>query len=503
MESNGARRNLGLFFTALAMMLGLGLSGWSELAPVSYAAEDPNPEKAVQVPEGTVSGLPGFADLAEAVSPAVVSIQSTTIERRSPRRGMDPFEFFFRGPRQQRPAPESDGDAPQQRSDSTGSGFVISSDGLIVTNHHVIEGATEIHVNLGERRYTAEVKGDDPATDLAVLKIEPERPLTYLDLAPDNGLRVGDWIMVIGSPLQLTNSVSVGVVSAMGRSINITPDASLENFIQTDAAINFGNSGGPLVDLEGRVVGIATAINFGAENIGFAVPVSTLRQILPQLIESGAVRRGYLGVFIGDLDPELAESFGYASTEGVLVTNINSDSPSYGILEPGDIIVRADDIVTRTNRDLIQYVSSKPPGAEVQLQVFRNGKTVPLTIELGERPGTGQPTETPSADREGSIEWLGIEYRDLDEQIRSNHGIPEDVRGVWVRQVAPTSPLYDGNVRPGDVVRDVGGQSVDDVEAFERLVNGAESGTLLRFYVSRFDPRTDQAASFFAVVRVP
>jgi serine protease Do len=484
-----------------AMVFGMILAGGLDLTPTSNAQTAAAMDGgAVNVPPMT--GLPSFADLVEVVSPAVVSIRVTTIEEGSSRRGGDPFEFFF-GPRRRPQQPQQE---PQERRrDSSGSGFVISADGYVVTNHHVIENATGLMVVLGDRQYSAEVKGDDPATDLALLKIEADEPLDYLQLADSDEVRVGDWVVVIGSPLQLANSVSVGVISAKGRSINITSDRSLENFIQTDAAINFGNSGGPLVGLDGSVIGIATAINFGAENIGFAVPSNTLRTILPQLRESGSVRRGYLGVNISDIDHEAAEAFGLDSPRGALVTEVVAGSPSEQAgLRYGDVIVEVDGSQIVDNRALIDYISSLPPGRKVKVDVIRNGKQVEVQVELGERPGSETAAVTPEGDEEeGGIEWLGIRYQDLTPSNREIHGIPEDVDGVWITEVAPSSPLWDDNVRPNDFVVDVNGTPVGNVEEFEAAVDQAASGSLLRLYVTRVDPRSGQSVSFFAITRVP
>ena len=497
-----ARKPLTLALVVGATIFGMVLAGGFDLTPSGFAQES----ESTMVKVTPVAGLPSFADLAEAVSPAVVSIQAVKIERRPQGRGGDPFEFFFGPRRRQAPPQGEDGQQPPgRRADSSGSGFVISPDGLIVTNHHVIEDAEELVVALNGREYPAEVQGDDPATDIALLKIEPEEPLTYLQLADSEEVRVGDWVMVIGSPLQLDNSVSVGVVSAMGRSINITPDASLENFIQTDAAINFGNSGGPLVDLQGRVIGVATAINFGAENIGFAVPSSTLDSILPQLRDSGVVRRGYLGVNITDLDFDEAEAFGFDSTDGALVTQVLPESPAgQAGVKHGDIIVQVDDKKVASNRDLIDYVASKPPEAKVKVKLFRGGEYMTQTVTLGERPGVGEAEVEPEPETEGSIEWLGLQYQDISSALRDAHGIPSELDGVWVTGIEPTSPLFDENVRPGDVIVDVNGELIDGAEAFEAAVEAVPSGSFLRLYVRRVDPRSGEvAASFFAVVRVP
>ncbi len=486
-----------------AMIFGMILAGGMDLITPSINAQPASLQDSGAVKVQPMGGLPSFADLVEVVSPAVVSIQVTTIEEGSSRRGGDPFEFFF-GPRRRRPQQQEE-EPQERRRDSSGSGFVVSADGYIVTNHHVIEDATGLMVALNGRQYPAEVVGDDPATDLALLKVETDEELDYLELADSDTVRVGDWVVVIGSPLQLANSVSVGVISAKGRSINITSDRSLENFIQTDAAINFGNSGGPLVGLDGSVVGIATAINFGAENIGFAVPSNTLRTILPQLRESGTVRRGYLGVNISDIDHETAEAFGLDSPDGALITEVVEDGPSAKAgLRYGDVIVEVDGRKIADNRGLIDYISSQPPGQEVKVQVVRNGKQVEVDVKLGERPGTEGPAEEPEGEEEeGGIEWLGIRYQDLTPSNREIHGIPEEVVGVWITEVAPSSPLWDDNVRPNDFIVDVNGTPVRNVEEFEAAVDGVDSGALLRLYVTRVDPRSGQSVSFFAITRVP
>ncbi len=501
MQSNRGRRSTTLVLIFAGTVFGMVLSGVVNLTPTSNA--DPGEIKHAVSVTPTVGGLPSFADLAEAVSPAVVSIQATKIERGgSEMRGADPFELFFR-PRRGQPQQREPED---RRSDSSGSGFVISSDGLIVTNHHVIDEATDLVVTLNGRQYDAEIVGKDPATDLALLKIEPEAALDYLPLADSDALRVGDWIMVIGSPLRLQNSVSVGVVSAKARSINITADPSLEKFIQTDAAINFGNSGGPLVNLTGAVVGIATAINFTAENIGFAVPSNTLQTILPQLRDSGSVRRGYLGVNIDDLDHDEAEAFGLESPDGALITQVREGSPSEKAgLEHGDVILKVDGRKIHNNRELIDYISSKPPDEAVELELWRGGKKITREVILGERQLEGA-VSTPGGEEEdesGEIEWLGIEYQELSSSLRSSHSIPDEVGGVWITSVAPDSPLYDKNVRDNDFISEVNGTAVDSARGLEAAIEAAPSGSVIRFYVTRFDVRSGNMAKFFAVVRVP
>jgi serine protease Do len=418
-----------------------------------------------------------------------VSIAAASFERRGSRRGMDPFEFFF-GPRRRGPEPEEEDDDEEFRSDSGGSGFIVSADGYVVTNNHVIRDADRVQVLMNGRTYEAEVKGTDPATDLALLKIDG-KDLPTLPLGDSERLRVGDWVMAIGSPQALTNSVTVGVVSAKQRRINISDEtSSFENFIQTDAAINFGNSGGPLVNLRGEVVGINTAISFGSENIGFAVPVNTLKQVLPQLREEGRVRRGYLGIGVNEISPEAADAFGLDSTDGALVMNVLPGLPADKAgLRNGDIIVEVDGKPIRSTRELIDYVSGRGPDTAVELEVLRDGKRKTIKVDLAERPIEGEEPPPSEAEGESAIEWLGIRYQDLTPGLRSMHGLPEDLEGVWVTELSPRSPLYEEGLRAGqmiNVITEVNGQAVPDVATFEEIAGAAPSGSRLRVYVRRF-----------------
>jgi serine protease Do len=518
-----------------AVVFGMVLAGGLQLTVPGMTAPQASTLSATQlVANGGLASsrsLPGFADLAEAVDPAVVSIQAATIEKAAPRgrgRGrqgqggqgqgqQDPFEFFF-GPRG-RGDDDGSGGGPggnggnggpggnaERRSDAGGSGFVISSDGLVVTNYHVIEGATSVKVHLDNRDYPATVKGADKATDIALLKIDAGRPLRFLELGDSDRTRVGDWIMVVGNPLNLDKTVTTGVVSAKGRSIGIN-DISFENFIQTDAAINFGNSGGPLINLDGQVIGIATAINYGAENIGFAVPVNTLRGILPQLREKGKVSRGYLGIQIQNLDYQTSQAFGLPSTDGALVGSVDDDTPAGKAgVQHGDIIVKVDGRKVVNTRDLINYVSDKGPNATVTLGLLRNGQTLDRSVKLGERPTQSAQAEETRPDRESGIDWLGLQYDDLTSDMRQGHGLPGGLKGIIVTNVAPTSPLYDARVRPGDVITEVNGQSVASVGEFEKVVKNTKSGSFLRMYVERPTPQQQGGGKpqpFWAVVKVP
>jgi len=487
-----------------AVVFGMVLAGGVEVTPRSESTPAPSPQP-VAAEAGAPGGLPNFADLAERVSPAVVSIEATSFERASGGRGgrPDPFEFFF-GPRRRDPSPQPD---EEFRSDSGGSGFVISADGLIVTNNHVVERADELRVHLGDDTYAAEVKGTDAATDLALLQIKPDHELAHLALGDSEAVRVGEWVMAVGSPLGLTDTVTVGVVSAKERQIFISQDVSFENFIQTDAAINFGNSGGPLLNTRGEVIGINTAINVASENIGFAVPVNILKQILPQLRDTGRVRRGYLGIGVNEVDRRTAEAFGLDEVVGVLVTNVVEGlAADRAGIRHGDIIVGVDGREVRTTRGLIDYISSRDPDSEVSLDILREGERIEKKVQLVERP-SGDVAPPPAEEEEGgSIDWLGVRYQELTPGLRSMHSLAEDVAGVWVTSISPRSPLYDEGVRTAggviNVITEVNGQTVTGVEDFESAVRGAPSGSRLRMYVRRF-ARGEETQPLYVFPAVP
>ena len=513
--STSRKRHLATFLLVLgAVVFGMVLAGGLQLTLPGMAADSDAALSATQIASSrpAIATLPSFADLAQAVDPAVVSIQAATIEKggaerrggRGGRGGTDPFEFFF-GPRQR---PDGQGQDDQQgpqdfRSDAGGSGFVVSRDGLVVTNYHVIEGASEVKVHLNDRDYPAQIKGTDPSTDIALLKIDAGRDLRYVELGDSDSVRVGDWVMVVGNPLNLDKTVTTGVISAKGRSLGIS-DASFENFIQTDAAINFGNSGGPLLDLNGRVIGIATAINWGAENIGFAVPVNTLKQVLPQLREKGKVSRGYLGIQIGNMTYAQAQAFGLDSTDGALVGLVENGTPADKAgVRHGDVILAVDGIKIKTTRDLINYVSAKGPSSSVTLQIFRDGKTFDREVKLSERPGQQEQAAEEPKQGENGIDWLGLQYQDLSPSLRQMHGVPDDTEGVVVTNVSPTSPLYEQAVRPGSIITEVNGQQIKNLADFEKAVKAAKPKSYLRLYVLSFARRGDRPQPFFAVVQVP
>lgn len=501
------KRQLSFFaLIAGAVIFGVVLASSTNWTPESAAQRIPKGSPAHSATGSP--GVPSFADMAAGALPSVVSITSTDIVKGPRRRGsqggdgQDPFEFFFRFP-QQPGGPGPRQDQQEHKEESGGSGFIISEDGYILTNNHVVENGQKIEVKVdNQKTYRAKVVGTDPATDIALLKIDAHEKLTPISLGDSDRLRVGDWVMAIGDPWTFDKTVTVGVVSAKGRH-NLTLDPttnSFENFIQTDAAINFGNSGGPLINLDGEVVGINTAIYRPAQNIGFAVPINTARSILEQLKTKGKVTRGYLGVNIRNIDEDNMKAFGLKSMDGALVESVEAGAPAEkaGILH-GDVIVKVDDREVHTTQDLIGYVAGKAPGTKVRMAVLRDGKNHSLVSELGERKLEAASVEKEDEERNDSKEKIGLSVQDLTAQSRQFYRIDAAVVGVLVTGVQEVSAANDAGLLEGDVITEVNGRKVATAEDLSRIVKDAHKGDYLRFYVRRFGARP---FSFFAIVKV-
>jgi serine protease Do len=462
--------------------------------------------------------IPSFADVAARVMPAVVSIRSTEIVKASDQRrrnfGVDPFEFFFPDPNDPRRRPQ--GEAPDdddERQTSGGSGFIISPDGYIVTNNHVIDGATKIEVHYGAdengnggRTLQATIVGRDPATDLALLKIDVGSNLPYIQMGDSDRIRKGDWAIAIGHPFAFENTLTVGVISAKGRSLGLSNETrSFENFIQTDAAINFGNSGGPLLNIAGEVIGINTAIRGGgAQGIGFATPINTAKTLLPQL-RTGKVTRSYLGMNITDVTDETREAFDLPEARGALVQAVEEGKPAARAgIRHGDVIVEIDGKPIRNNRELIDYISYRPVGTEVRITLFRNGQRQTVTAKTAQRPAEGGDEEesAPSV-VEPVRDKLGLTIANITTSLRSQYNLDEDLRGVVVTDVKNVSPAGDANIGEGDVITEVQGQRVTNVEEFRAIVDKLRSGQRVRVYVTSTPPRGGESISTYRIVTVP
>jgi serine protease Do len=435
---------------------------------------------ALQTSEAPASvGLNTFRDIAREVNDGVVNINTSKLVQR-PRMPLF-HDFFGQDPRR---SPEDSDDRVRQT--SLGSGFVVDADGFILTNRHVVEGADTINVTFPDGTdYEAELVGQDARTDVALLKIEPGEPLTVLPLGDSDAAQPGEWVMAIGNPFQFGNSVSVGVVSYIGRDLSLQYGTSID-MIQTDAAINPGNSGGPLLNTRGEVIGINTMIvTDGASRVnagvGFSVPINVAKDILPQLRERGKVIRGWMGVRIGAMTEDLAATYDLDEVTGAVVYQVDRGSPAETAgIEPEDVILAADDRKIEDNGDLSRYIASKAPGTEVELEVLRNGERRKVTITLGTFPDEPQAAGIQEAtDRPR----LGMSVRDLTPDLAHRLGLPEDTRGVLITEVETGEPAEEAGLRPNFVIVSVNGETVESVDEFERAVTGFESGERIRLRV--------------------
>jgi serine protease Do len=428
------------------------------------------------------AGLVSFADIAESLNPAVVNIEATTRTSRR-RRPAEPSPFD-----ETNPVPQVPGSVRPQ----SGSGFVIEQDGQILTNYHVIQNAERIMVKFSDgRSLQARVLGVDPDTDIALIKVEA-RHLPVASMGDSETLRVGEWVCAIGNPLAYEHTVTVGVVSYLGRKLF---DSSLDNYIQTDAAINFGNSGGPLINGRGEVVGINSAISQRASNIGFAVPINEARAILPQLKTDGRVVRGYMGAVLSDVDPDLQRSLRLTSTRGALVQDVTSGSPGHRAgLRAYDLIVGIDEKRVDNNNEIIREVARRGPGSLARLQVIRDGHRQTLTVRLGERPsrqaGRALDEANPVRPSSNSAAPLGLNVRDLDSETSRRLQLPSGVSGVIVTRVDPLSSSHDAGMQRDQIVMEINRRPVNSAEAYNRVARSARPGDVLAIYV--YTPATDQ-----------
>ncbi|OHB64048.1 MAG: hypothetical protein A2Y76_02725 [Planctomycetes bacterium RBG_13_60_9] len=431
-----------------------------------------------------------FAATAKAAMPAVVSIKIERVVKAQAAPGFgdsndlnNPFgdDFlrrFFGGRLPQMRAPRRYLERGQ------GSGFIISKDGYILTNNHVVGNVDRMTVELKDgRKFTdAKVIGADPDTEVALIKIEGDN-FPVLPMGDSDKLEIGDWVMAIGNPFGLTETVTVGIVSAVGRSnVHI---AAYENFIQTDAAINPGNSGGPLVDLDGRAIGINTAIvsqSGGSMGIGFAIPINMARTIMEQLRKSGKVIRGYLGLYGQDMTPDIAQLLNLKQPRGVLVAQIEKGSPAEQAgLQSGDLILEMNGKEIESYDTFRNQIADMEPGTKVQLLVSTEGKTAERTVTLGERPTEKARAEQPA---EESQQTLGVQVRNLTKDIAQQLGY-EPGEGVIVVAVSPGSPADNVGIQPGDLIASVNRQTVTSINQFAKMVNQARKGGKVLLLIRR------------------
>ena len=481
------RRLFAVTFGLAAMvsfLIGLIVAGTMTPAPATSA---PEPRLARSRVANTAAAnanaaVASFADVAERLNPAVVNIDATmrwgTAERRRP------DSSLFEGPElfERRPSGQ-DRDVPRR---GAGTGFLIDAAGYILTNHHVVADSTRISVRLRDgRTLRAERVGSDPDTDIALIKVESPRPLPHATLGDSDTLRVGEWVLAIGNPLAYEHTVTVGVVSFIGRKLF---NSSLDRYIQTDAAINFGNSGGPLINARGEVIGINAAISSRASNIGFAVPINQATAILPQLREHGQVSRGFIGIAPKKIDPDLQRSLGLRTASGALVQDVTPGSPGARAgVRVYDVIVAVDGRAVAADDELIQLIASRKPGTIATLQIVRDGRSLTIPVKLAARPlreqAEREPVEgaRPAPRIQGAA--LGLWVRDLDAELAAR--LPAGKRGVVVSRVDPDGPAFDADIQRGHIVLEINRRPVRSVEEYRRLLADAQPGDVLTLYVYR------------------
>jgi len=500
--------NRSLGFAALLAVVGVsivfGMVVGARLNAPQVALAAPEPERRGEpirlAPAQAVSpGSGSFADIVERAMPAVVSVRSSQDndddDGDDGDRRFDPMRFFFGDPEdRQRRFPRN------EPSIGEGSGFVISADGYVLTNYHVVENADRVVVGLHTgREYPARVVGTDPPIDLALLKIDPDgESLPTLPLGNSSDLRVGEWVIAIGNPLEYEQTVTVGVVSAKQRRLQIgSTDRDVVNFIQTDAAINLGNSGGPLLDGAGNVIGINTAIrrtNY-AEGIGFALPIDQARRVIEQLRDRGYVSRGYMGITINSLDDSTAEyysqNYGLLDRTGALVRDVQDGGPADKVgLRSEDLIRKVDSEIVRDSTDLVAKIAAHMPGDKVELEVFRKGKTFQVTATLTDRSeglearAAGRQMREP--DDEPEVEestGLGFSVENLTPRFRENEGYDQDQRGVVITDLGFDSEAAGKGMRPNVVITRVNDKRIRDVGDWNEVMGDLEPGDAIKLGV--------------------
>ena len=440
-------------------------------------------ESGAAFPGSGPQGPPSFADLAERVNHAVVNISTTQVLKESPMKPFmgpnSPFRDFFGDEFFRRFFGEgSQGQGPM-KTHALGSGFVIDDNGLILTNNHVVEKADEIKIKTDAGKdYDAKVVARDPKTDIALIKVSAGADFPKpAQLGDSNSIRVGDWVMASGNPFGLGNTITAGIISAKRRVIGAGP---YDDFLQTDAAINPGNSGGPLFNMNGEVVGVNTAIVAQGQGIGFAIPINLVKEILPQL-KSGKVTRGWLGVMIQDITPELAESFGIKQTTGVLVGDVVQDGPADKAgLKRGDIVIALNGKDLENAHALSRQVASTAPNTQITLKILRDGKNKEIKVAIGTMPE--EKAETPAAEEKNS--W-GLTVQNLTSDLAQRFGWDENERGVVISDIQPGSSAAEAKLRPGDLIQEVNRQKIQNIRDYNQALQKLKKGESLLLLIKR------------------
>lgn len=495
MKGLGASMNKGLVFFGAVSLILLAPSPFDSLAPAAYAA----------APES-------FAPLAEKLSPAVVNIATTQKVKGMAGNPMMPFMFglpddpqlepfreFFKQFGQGMPQGRGGSGAPEQEVHSLGSGFIIDASGYVVTNNHVIDEADEVKVIMqDDTKLDAKIIGRDEKTDLALLKVTSKKPLPFVSFGNSDSAKVGDWIIAIGNPFGLGGSVSAGIISARSRSINAGP---FDDFIQTDAAINRGNSGGPMFNMAGEVIGVNSAIispSGGNVGIGFAVPSTLAQPVIEQLKKFGRTHRGWLGVKIQEVTDEIAESVGLSKAQGALVLGLNEGSPAAKAgVRIGDVITHFNDSEVSQMRKLPRIVAETKVGSTVPVKLWRDGKPVMVKVTLGEQkddaPKPSKLTGDPESEDMKTAEFLGLQAVTLDPAIAARFGIPEKMKGLLILEVEPASVAGRQGLQEGDVITHVNNVATATVQDF-RTAMGRALGAGRNFALVRIQRSENEVA---------
>jgi serine protease Do len=466
-----------------AVAAGLVISAAFNLSPISNALLPGETEKTSAVPTTPSTRMipVDIPTLFKEVSPAVVNISTTQMVRlnrprmRSPFGHQDPMDEFWNN---------FFGNMPrEQKRRSLGSGFIVSEDGYILTNAHVVEKADEIRVTLLDKEeFKAEVVGTDSRTDIALIRIKSGTKLPYVRLGDSEKLEIGEWVAAIGNPFGLGHTVTAGIVGAKGRIIGSGP---YDDFIQTDASINPGNSGGPLFNLKGEVVGINTAIVQGGQGIGFATPVHLAKSVLGQLKEKGKVTRGWLGVYIQRLTPDMAESLSVPGKKGALVSDVTKEGPAEKAgIRSGDVIVAFNGKDVNDEHELPQIVASTKPGKKVDVRVVREGKELSIPVTVSEMEG--EPGRRAGA--QDLTKGLGLTVQDITPEVAKHLEI-ENRKGVLVTSIEPGSPADDAGFQEGDIVRQINREAIANAAEFQKRLTKVKGEKSVLFLVERGEAR--------------
>jgi serine protease Do len=463
------RFKVGTIIGAALAMLFAGVMVYGTVEGISSAAPGP---AAVQAQSG--QEMPGihspFTALAEKCTPSVVNVKITKVEKTGLGEIQIPwgsFRDFFNNPQ----FPQF----PQDRTvQGAGSGVIISKDGYVLTNNHVVDGAKELTVTLSDKReFKAQIVGRDPKTDIAIIKIDAGENLPAATIGDSDKIKVGDWVMAIGNPFGLSSTVTLGIVSAKGRVIGAGP---YDDFIQTDASINPGNSGGPLIDMNGEVIGINTAIVPNGQGIGFAIPVNTAKPLIPELEAHGEVTRGWLGVSIQSITPDLSNALKLEESKGALVAEVVPGGPAEKAgIKAGDVIVSFDGKPVHDSHDLPAMVAATKIGSEVPVGVMRNGKSVRLSAVIAKLESGESNIEGSKRPAQGK--W-GLQLQELNPETARHLGL-KDAHGVLVAGVQPGSPAYNASIQPGDVIVEVNREAVKSVNDLKEKISKAGDSSLL------------------------